>query len=103
MAKRHYYFILIFLAILIIIFYFYIEYNNINIPYDFYETYYSSLVTKNGVLPAFTELKNMYEKDAATKEMCHQITHIIGRASAKKYGNAGNAFKFGDSFCWSGY
>jgi len=67
-----------------------------------YESYYNSLVKKKSVKAAFTDLRNKYE-DQYIKSQCHQLIHVIGRAAAKKYPNAGEAFSNGDSFCWSGY
>ena len=100
--KRIRYFLIAFILISLIIGYFYF-YKYTYLGYDYYESYYSKIVQQEGVKAAFDELKRLYKLDPDTISMCHQITHIIGRASAEKYKDVGGAFQEGNSFCWSGY
>lgn len=71
--------------------------------YDCTESYYGNLTTSSGAAAAFADLKQRYLNDSLIQSYCHQITHVIGRAEAKKYDSVSKAFTNGDSFCWSGY
>ena len=71
--------------------------------YACYQERYQSLVRGSGVEAAFTELKDEYTKNEFVKAQCHQMTHVIGRASATLYGDVSGTFEQGDNFCWSGY
>ena len=71
--------------------------------FECYETYYQTLVQKKDIKDVYIDLRRNFNKDNTVKLSCHQLTHAIGRAAAKKYLNISEAFKHGDSFCFSGY
>ncbi len=71
--------------------------------FDCYEAYYTKLTTNVGIIAAFDDLKARYLKDGYIVSQCHPLTHVIGRAASEKFATPGEAYKFGDSFCWSGY
>lgn len=71
--------------------------------YACYETYYQAMVRTKGTKPAFEDLKKRYEADAYVVAQCHPLTHVIGRETAKKYTDVAQAYKEGDSLCWSGF
>jgi hypothetical protein len=65
---------------------------------------YENLVTqKETTKDAFDDVKKAYESSPYVKANCHQIAHIIGRSAGSKFGSVSDAYKQGDSFCWSGY
>lgn len=64
---------------------------------------YKTLVDNSSTAEAFKDLKVMYPQSDFVRAQCHQITHVIGRAVADKSDDVGQAYKQGDSFCWSGY
>lgn len=71
--------------------------------FDCYRIYYSSLVENEGTPAAFEDLKVRYEKNSYVSSQCHQITHVIGYETSKKWESVADAYTEGDSFCWSGY
>lgn len=68
-----------------------------------YERYEAIVAQSPDTKKAFEDVKIAYEKSSYAKSNCHPIAHIIGRASAKKYGDVSKSFEQGDNFCWSGY
>ncbi len=64
---------------------------------------YHELVMQRSTKEAFDELKTTYNTNTFVQSSCHQLTHIIGRAAAERYGDVPTAFGQGDSFCWSGH
>ena len=68
-----------------------------------YEQRYRAMVAGQGVAAAFTDLKASYAGDADLQRLCHAITHAIGQAAARQYGDVAAAFLHGDNFCGSGY
>lgn len=66
---------------------------------------YFKLLTKNyGPRIAMEHLKLEYNMRPEIVSNCHQLSHVIGNTAVDSYnGNIANAFKDGDSFCWSGY
>jgi hypothetical protein len=68
-----------------------------------YDAFYTDFVLTQGITPAFDDLKTRYKSTASVQGECHQITHAIGRAAAKRSGGVGEAFSEGDAVCWSGY
>lgn len=96
-------FLMFILILLVVLTSFYFHFNKFEDDYEYYEKHYSEIVNQNHVKGAFDKLKSSYKTNPNVKSMCHQITHIIGRAAAKKYSEVGKAFQDGDSFCWSGY
>ncbi len=71
--------------------------------YQCYENYYSQVVKVEGIKEAFNDLKTRYTTDNFVKEICHPLTHAIGRAAAQQFDTPGEAFVYGDNFCSSGY
>jgi len=68
-----------------------------------YQERYRDLVLDSGAEAAFDELKDEYGKDGFARSNCHQLTHVIGRAAAERYGDIPTAYGRGDGFCGSGY
>jgi len=68
-----------------------------------YEDHYNQIVRKEGIDAAFTDLKARYAKNPYVVAQCHPLTHVIGREAALKFKTPGEAYKYGDGFCWSGY
>ncbi len=71
--------------------------------YACHQKRYQALVRDSSVKAAFTELKEGHAKNEFVKSNCHQMTHVIGRAAAERYGDVPTTYAQGDSFCWSGY
>ena len=68
-----------------------------------YEKYYRGLVDKEDIKSVFDDLRARYDGNAFIKSQCHPIAHVIGREATKKYPTVAEAYKNGDSYCWSGY
>ncbi len=68
-----------------------------------YQERYQDLVRVSGVETAFDELKDEYGKNKFVRFNCHQLSHVIGRAAAERYGDIPGAYGRGDGFCGSGY
>jgi hypothetical protein len=71
--------------------------------FNCWQQHYQAITANQSVAAAFTDLKAAYGADPYIKSNCHQFTHVIGRQAAKKYQDVAEAYKYGDSFCWSGY
>jgi len=71
--------------------------------FDCYRNYYGNLVKNESIGKAFEDLKVRYEKESYVIAECHQIVHVIGFEASKKFNEVADAYKEGDSFCWSGY
>ena len=71
--------------------------------YACYQERYQDLVRDSDVKAAFAELKDEYEKNEFVKSNCHQMTHVIGRAAAERYGDIPSAYSRGEHFCGTGY
>jgi len=72
--------------------------------FDCYEKYYRSLVAQsNGIKLAFDDLKRRYALNGYVQSQCHPLTHVIGQAAVEHFPNVADAYREGDSFCWSGY
>lgn len=68
-----------------------------------YRAYYQGLLQKEGSKAAMSDLRARYG-DPFIHSQCHQLAHVIGREAALFYHqNLSEAFRYGDSFCWSGY
>lgn len=73
-------------------------------PYECYANYLTFITEQDGVAEAFIKIKQLYNaEDSYATSQCHQLTHIIGRAAATKFSTIGEAYNYGDTFCWSGY
>lgn len=68
-----------------------------------YATYYATKAYNDGEAAAMDDVKQEYNTSGYVKAQCHQLTHIIGRTSYKKWGSLDKAYANGDSFCWSGF
>lgn len=68
-----------------------------------YENHYRELIEGAGAAAAVADLKARYAADAYAKAQCHSLMHVIGRIAAEQFSTVGEAYKYGDSFCWSGY
>lgn len=73
------------------------------ITFACYKTELGDIVKKQNPQPAFDLVKQQYTKQPIVKSLCHQLTHVIGRAAYAKYSNIADTFAHGDQFCWSGY
>ncbi|MDP2598896.1 MAG: hypothetical protein Q8P49_03645 [Candidatus Liptonbacteria bacterium] len=71
--------------------------------FDCYEKYYAALVGRESIRAAFDDLRSRYPGDGYARAMCHPLTHVIGREASEKFATPGEAYGYGDGFCWSGY
>lgn len=62
---------------------------------------YQALVRTSGVRAALDELGD--GRNRADAGLCHQLTHEIGRAAARRYGTIALAYQHGDPLCGGGY
>ncbi len=56
-----------------------------------------------GLTAGFDDVKKRYETSGYVKAMCHPLSHVLGHLAVEIYPDVSEAFKYGDSFCWSGY
>jgi hypothetical protein len=68
-----------------------------------FDELYARIVKEAGIPTAFADLKERYEQSDYVQSQCHPLTHVIGRAAAQKFTEVSDAYKAGDSYCWSGY
>ena len=68
-----------------------------------YNDLYTTMVHEDGIEESFAFLRKEYQDSAYVKAECHQLTHVIGRAAARKFPSVFEAYGAGDGFCWSGY
>lgn len=68
-----------------------------------YDDFFRELVVEEGIPAAFERLRREYGKNSYIKAQCHPLAHVIGRAATKLFTNVADAYREGDSFCWSGY
>jgi hypothetical protein len=71
--------------------------------YACYQQRYQALARNSDVEAAFDELKGEYAKNDIVRLYCHQLTHVIGRTAAERYGDITGAYGRGDEFCGAGY
>ena len=71
--------------------------------YACHQERYQALVRDSDVKAAFDELKAEYEENDFVRSTCHQLTHVIGRAAAERYGDIPSAYGRGVHFCGTGY
>lgn len=76
-----------------------------NDAFDFqcYKKHFAAITEVSGPKVATDALKNLYAHNSYVVSQCHQLVHVIGNTAAERYGDIGEAFRYGDSFCWSGY
>ena len=68
-----------------------------------WKQHYTNIVQSQSPAAAFSDFKANYSVNPYVKSNCHQIGHVIGRESAKKYSTLKETYAHGDNFCWSGY
>lgn len=68
-----------------------------------WQTRYKVMVAEEGPEAAMADFKTTASKNTYVNSNCHQIAHVIGRASAQRYATLAETYKHGDNFCWSGY
>ncbi len=68
-----------------------------------WEQRYQQIVNNDSPKAAFSDVRAVYEKSEYMRANCHQVSHVIGRAAAERYGDVVAAYNEGDNFCWSGY
>jgi len=71
--------------------------------YDCYKNELTQIINQQGAEQATALLKQQYSQVSYVKSECHQLMHVVGRATYAKYGNLAEAFAHGDQFCWSGF
>jgi hypothetical protein len=71
--------------------------------YTCYKDELTSIVNKQSTEQATALVKRQYTKVQFVKSECHQLMHVVGRASYAHYNDLGTAFAHGDQFCWSGF
>ncbi len=76
---------------------------SLSADFDCYEQHYVALIASNGISAAFDDLKTRYAENGYVKAQCHPLTHVIGRTAAKQFETVGEAYEYGDGYCWSGY
>lgn len=65
---------------------------------------YETFTRELGVTAAFIDLRAQYERNPYAMSQCHQFAHVIGNTHAEiMQANVAEAFKSGDTFCWSGF
>jgi plastocyanin len=64
---------------------------------------YTALVRDQDPKVALSQLRNDIETDDALSRSCHAIVHEIGHEAYKKYEDFGEAMKYQDEICNSGY
>jgi hypothetical protein len=73
-------------------------------PYGCYADYLTLTVQTEGIEKAFIDLKTAYnEGDQNVVSLCHQLSHVIGRAATTIFPTVAESYNYGDTFCWSGY
>ena len=68
-----------------------------------YDELFKNLTNEKGTAASFGLLRKIYPINDYVRSQCHPITHVIGRTAALLYPTAAEAYKYGDSYCWSGY
>lgn len=76
---------------------------NQTITYSCYKKELIDLTNDKGPDAALAILKQEYDTNTFIKGECHQLTHVIGRATLDRYKDLGIAYQKGDYFCASGY
>jgi hypothetical protein len=68
-----------------------------------FSDYYVELVKKYGAPAAIEDIKKRAEENSFVSGDCHPLMHIIGETASENYQTVSDAFRYGDSYCWSGY
>jgi hypothetical protein len=64
---------------------------------------FEAITRHYGPTVALADLKQLYAHNTYVVSQCHQFTHVIGNTASELYPEIGDAFRFGDGICWSGY
>ena len=72
-------------------------------PFKAYRDSLETIVRTQNVSAAFFQLKNLYAQNDSVKPLCHELTHMIGRAALNKFHTLAEAYTQGDNFCADGY
>jgi len=73
------------------------------ITYSCYKNELIDLTNTTGPQAALSLLKQNYDTNGFINAECHQLTHVVGRATLDRYKDLGVAYQRGDYFCASGY
>jgi hypothetical protein len=68
-----------------------------------WQSRYNAIVANQSPETAMDDFKKQFDAVPYVKSNCHQISHVIGRAAAKRYDTLQETYEHGDNFCWSGY
>lgn len=68
-----------------------------------FRKHFEAVTRMFGPTVALNDLKNLYTHNPYVISQCHQFTHVIGNTASELYPDIGEAFRYGDSICWSGY
>lgn len=68
-----------------------------------FSSFYDGLVRNYGASVATNDIKKRGSENSSVLTVCHPLMHTIGRVASESYKSAGEAFLYGDSYCWSGY
>jgi hypothetical protein len=72
--------------------------------YKCWKKYFETIVYNDNPQAALVSAQQENNKQGYVRNNCHQLAHIIGRASAKKYNlDVAKTFEQGNQFCASGY
>lgn len=72
--------------------------------YGCYVDYLTNTVQTKGIEDAFVAIKAAYnDGDQEVISLCHQLTHVVGRAATTLFPTVAESYNYGDTFCWSGY
>jgi hypothetical protein len=77
--------------------------NELKADFKCWEKRVQAITEQQSVEAAITDLKKAYDDNSFVKSQCHPLVHRIGRTAVERYVTVSEAFKHGDSFCWSGY
>ena len=69
-----------------------------------WKTYFEAIVYNDSPEESLKQAQIENDKGSYVRSNCHQVAHVIGRASAKVYElNVADTFEHGNQFCASGY
>jgi plastocyanin len=72
-------------------------------PYEKKKDELVALMKRENPRVALDRLRTVIEKDDALSRSCHSLVHKIGREAYREYGDVGEAMKYRDEVCNSGY
>ncbi|MBS3158768.1 hypothetical protein J4206_05780 [Candidatus Woesearchaeota archaeon] len=71
--------------------------------FDCYARFFQDSVKYLGPENALKLIEGLDKNDSFVHGQCHQLVHVLGRASFDYYSDAIKAYSHGTPFCWSGY